>query len=283
LIFPKLPTDPRSLEGALGEFGKKAGAGRPMRAADALGTYIRSRGTVTLEKVRDQQFRVSNAVADDALTARGTALQGRLLSMAREGKAEDPEYVSVMSELQQTTGEKVRSPMSTDPQAHADLDTKAFADEAPTESLLGGLDGAWDKTPGDPRGKASAVMQRTEDLIGKSEIEDKPAAIKKAQAFIGAKAAESSHQQAMIRERRDALIEDIKANPAGVDEAEYGQVCAALRGAVFDQFQTHLDPDYRSSFRRMEQQAKKELGQEFWWGPGKVGPRRAPDLRALIQ
>jgi hypothetical protein len=45
----------------------------------------------------------------------------------------------------------------------------------------------------------------------------------------------------------------------------------------WDKLQTLVDPDYRQSFRRAEQNAKKQ-NQGFWWGPGSTTPTRAPDL-----
>jgi hypothetical protein len=62
------------------------------------------------------------------------------------------------------------------------------------------------------------------------------------------------------------LARAIKSNMPG---SNIWYLRTALNRAVFDQFQIHLDPDYRSSFRRMEQRAKKELGQDFWWDRGR--------------
>ncbi len=35
------------------------------------------------------------------------------------------------------------------------------------------------------------------------------------------------------------------------------------------------------SFRRIEQGARRDYGQRFWWRPGTVLPRRGPDLGAV--
>ena len=51
----------------------------------------------------------------------------------------------------------------------------------------------------------------------------------------------------------------------------------ALDRLWFDKLQTLVDPDYRGSWRRMQQRARKE-GQGFWWGSGESAPERAPDL-----
>jgi hypothetical protein len=52
---------------------------------------------------------------------------------------------------------------------------------------------------------------------------------------------------------------------------------------LWDQVQSLVDPDYRKSFRRMEQRARRDYGQDFWWKPGQATPRRAPDLGQVLQ
>lgn len=52
---------------------------------------------------------------------------------------------------------------------------------------------------------------------------------------------------------------------------------------IWDQLQTMLDPDYRQSFRRMEQRARDDYNQRFWWRPGQMEPERGPDLGAALQ
>jgi len=52
----------------------------------------------------------------------------------------------------------------------------------------------------------------------------------------------------------------------------------AVDRLFWDKLQTLVDPDYRASFRRAEQNAKKQ-GSGYWWGPGSGNaPSRAPDL-----
>ncbi len=46
----------------------------------------------------------------------------------------------------------------------------------------------------------------------------------------------------------------------------------ALDRMLFDQLQTQLDPDYRASFRRLEQRYRREFDQEFYWEPGEALP-----------
>ena len=43
-----------------------------------------------------------------------------------------------------------------------------------------------------------------------------------------------------------------------------------------------VDPDYRGSFRRMEQRLQREQGQEYWWQPGQNAPARGPDPGAAL-
>jgi hypothetical protein len=47
---------------------------------------------------------------------------------------------------------------------------------------------------------------------------------------------------------------------------------------IFDNIQSMIDPDYRSSFARYERRMKKDFGQTFWWGPGDTTPERGPRL-----
>lgn len=51
---------------------------------------------------------------------------------------------------------------------------------------------------------------------------------------------------------------------------------------VMDTIQSLADPEYRQSFRRMEDRARKDYGQRFWWSPGHIAPDRSPDLGAAL-
>lgn len=55
----------------------------------------------------------------------------------------------------------------------------------------------------------------------------------------------------------------------------------AVDRLLWDNLQEMADPDYRGSFRRMEEQLRKETGQQFWWSPGDNAPERAPNLGAV--
>lgn len=56
----------------------------------------------------------------------------------------------------------------------------------------------------------------------------------------------------------------------------------AVDRLLWDNIQQLADPDYRGSFRRMEQKMREETGQEFWWIPGQNTPERGPNLGAGI-
>jgi hypothetical protein len=42
----------------------------------------------------------------------------------------------------------------------------------------------------------------------------------------------------------------------------------AVDRLLWDNLQQLVDPDYRGSFRRMEETLRKDTGQQFWWRPG---------------
>lgn len=60
----------------------------------------------------------------------------------------------------------------------------------------------------------------------------------------------------------------------------------ALQREIFDQLLVETDPDAASKFRRLETNAYRDRGQEYFWGPGKSVLRgdkiRTPDLEAAI-
>jgi hypothetical protein len=51
---------------------------------------------------------------------------------------------------------------------------------------------------------------------------------------------------------------------------------------IWDQLQQLVDPNYRKSFRRMEQKAREDYNQRFYWRPGETEPERAPNLGAAV-
>lgn len=55
----------------------------------------------------------------------------------------------------------------------------------------------------------------------------------------------------------------------------------AFNREVLDQLQMQIDPEYYSSFDRMERRAQQD-GTDFWWRPGKTAPDRAPELEGAL-
>lgn len=55
----------------------------------------------------------------------------------------------------------------------------------------------------------------------------------------------------------------------------------AVDRMFWDKLQVLVDPNYRQSFRRAEQAAKKQ-GSGYWWGPGSAAPTRAPNLGTAL-
>jgi hypothetical protein len=51
---------------------------------------------------------------------------------------------------------------------------------------------------------------------------------------------------------------------------------------LWNNLQRMLDRDAGTSFRRMEQRARQDYGQAFWWRPGTSSPQRAPNLRTAV-
>lgn len=56
----------------------------------------------------------------------------------------------------------------------------------------------------------------------------------------------------------------------------------AIDRLMWNRLQDMLDPRASGAFRRMEQRARKEYGQGYWWRPGVTNPERAPDLGAAL-
>ncbi len=55
----------------------------------------------------------------------------------------------------------------------------------------------------------------------------------------------------------------------------YGRL--AMERLIFDELEAAIDPNAAKSFRRIEQGARRDYGQRFWWRPGTTFPRRGPD------
>ena len=52
----------------------------------------------------------------------------------------------------------------------------------------------------------------------------------------------------------------------------------ALDRLLWDNVQSLMDPEYRASFRRIEQNARRDYQQDFWWPHGESTPERAPQF-----
>lgn len=55
----------------------------------------------------------------------------------------------------------------------------------------------------------------------------------------------------------------------------------AFQREVLDQLALMADPRTRERFARVEEQARKDWGQSYWWQPGRQAPRRAPNFDAI--
>lgn len=56
----------------------------------------------------------------------------------------------------------------------------------------------------------------------------------------------------------------------------------AFQREVMDQLALVVDPRARERFQRIEAQARKDFGQQYWSPPGRTDPRRAPDFSAIL-
>ena len=54
----------------------------------------------------------------------------------------------------------------------------------------------------------------------------------------------------------------------------------AMERLIFDELEAAIDPNAARSFRRIEQGARRDYRQRFFWRPGTRAPQRAPDLGA---
>jgi hypothetical protein len=56
----------------------------------------------------------------------------------------------------------------------------------------------------------------------------------------------------------------------------------AFQRGVMDQLALWTDPRARDHFRRLEETARREFGQRYWWKPGRTEPERPPALEAIF-
>lgn len=60
----------------------------------------------------------------------------------------------------------------------------------------------------------------------------------------------------------------------------YGRI--AMERLILDEIDRLIDDDAPHRFRRIEEKARRDFGQKFWWRPGKSSPERVPDLGAVV-
>lgn len=56
----------------------------------------------------------------------------------------------------------------------------------------------------------------------------------------------------------------------------------AFQRNVLDQLALQADPRAPERFARIEEKARKDWGQSYWWQPGRTEPRRSPELGAMM-
>ena len=54
----------------------------------------------------------------------------------------------------------------------------------------------------------------------------------------------------------------------------------AMERLIFDELEAAIDPNAAQSFRMIENRARRDYRQTFFWRPGTPAPQRAPDLGA---
>jgi hypothetical protein len=55
----------------------------------------------------------------------------------------------------------------------------------------------------------------------------------------------------------------------------------AMERLMWDSLRRMADPQAETSFRRIQQKARSDYGQEYWWKPGQPVPERLPDVGAV--
>ena len=75
------------------------------------------------------------------------------------------------------------------------------------------------------------------------------------------------------------LVRFIGANTPG-SSLWYSRL--AFQRIMLDEMQQMVDGDARDDFSRMEQKARKDFGQDYWWAPGDAQPDRAPNIGATL-
>ncbi len=56
----------------------------------------------------------------------------------------------------------------------------------------------------------------------------------------------------------------------------------AMERLVFDELEAAIDPNAARSFRMIEQSARRDYQQRFFWKPGTRAPQRLPEMGAAL-
>lgn len=56
-----------------------------------------------------------------------------------------------------------------------------------------------------------------------------------------------------------------------------------IKGALFDQVQLLADPKAEKKFNRLMRKRERDFGQDYWWKPGELTPRRTPELGTALE
>lgn len=56
-----------------------------------------------------------------------------------------------------------------------------------------------------------------------------------------------------------------------------------LKQAAFDQLEIMADPGAEKRFNRIMRSREQDYGQDYWWKPGELAPRGAPELRRALE
>lgn len=74
----------------------------------------------------------------------------------------------------------------------------------------------------------------------------------------------------------------VKVLRQNVPFANHWLISAAYQRVIMDQLQRMVDPEAQAAFNRQIGARRKDYGQEFWWQPGDLQPRRGPRMSRMI-
>jgi len=56
-----------------------------------------------------------------------------------------------------------------------------------------------------------------------------------------------------------------------------------LKQSLFDQLEMMADPEAEKKYRRLMRKEYTEYNRDYWWRPGELAPRRAPEFEGIIE